>query len=59
MRGALTGGSAFCAWWKARRKLREVIQTAEDRYLRMYACRPEEFTKAGGIRDWYEHSKGG
>ena len=58
MRGALVGGSVFYAWWKAL-KLRVVIQTAEDRHLKMYACRFEEFTKAGDMRGWYEHLKGG
>ena len=57
VRGALAGGSAFCALWEACRKLREVIQTAEDRYLKLYACRLEEFTKAGDVRGWYEHPK--
>ena len=57
MRGALAGGSALNAWWKAFRKLREVIQTAENRHLKMYACRLEEFTKAADIRGWYEHPK--
>ena len=59
MRGALVGGSAFYAWWKAFRNLREVIQAAENRHLKMYACRLEKFTKAGGMRDWYKNPKGG
>ena len=59
MRGALAGGSVFYAWWKAFRKLREVIQAAEDRNLKMYACRLEEFTKAGDMRGWYENPKDG
>ena len=31
--GTLAGGSAFCALRKACRKLREIMQAAEDRYL--------------------------
>ena len=59
MRGALASDSAFYAWWKGFRKLREVIQAAEGRHLKMYACRLEEFTKAGDMRGWCEHFKGG
>ena len=59
MGGALAGGSAFCAGWKTCRKLREVMQATEDKYLQVYACRLEEFTKVGDIRGWYEHLKGG
>ena len=59
MRGALVGGSAFCAGRKTCRKLREVMQATEDRYLQVYAYRLEEFAKVGDIRGWYEHVKGG
>ena len=55
----LAGGSAFRALQKACRKLREVMQAAEDRHLEVYACKVEEFTLAGDIRGWYEHLKGG
>ena len=57
--GALAGASAFCALRKACRKLRKVMQAAEDRYLKVNACEREEFTKAGGMKDWYGHLKGG
>ena len=36
--GTLAGGSAFRALRKACRKLREIMQAAEDRYLEVYAC---------------------
>ena len=58
VRGALAGGSAFRALRKAYKKLREVMQAAEDRYLDMYACELEDFTKAGGMKGWYEYLKG-
>ena len=57
--GTLAGGSAFRALRKACRKLREIMQAAEDRYLEVYACRHEEFTLAGNRRGWYGHLKGG
>ena len=57
--GTLAGGSAFRALRKACRKLRGIIQTAEDRYLEVYACELEEFIVSGGVRGWYGHPKGG
>ena len=59
MRGGLDGGSAFRALQKACRNLREVMQAAEDRYLEVYACERGEFTKAGGMKGWCGHPKGG
>ena len=59
VRGALAGGSAFCALRKACRKLREVMQAAEDRYMEMYACELEKFTKARDMKGWHGHLKGG
>ena len=59
MRGTLAGGSAFRALRKAYRKLREVMQTAEGRYLEVYACELEEFTLAGDRGGWYGHLQGG
>ena len=56
---ALAGGSAFRALRKACRKLREVMQAAEDRYLEVYACELEEVTLAGDMRGWYGHLIGG
>ena len=50
MHGTLAGGSAFRALRKACKKLREIMQAAEDRYLEMYASELEEFTLAGDIR---------
>ena len=44
---------------EACRKLREIAQAAEYRYLEVYACEFEEFTKAGDMRGWYGHLKGG
>ena len=35
------------------------MQAAEHRYLEMYAGELEEFIKAGDIRGWYRHFKGG
>ena len=58
VRGALAGGFAFRALQKTRRSLRKVIQAAEDRYLEVYACKLEEFTKAGYMKGWYGHLKG-
>ena len=57
--GALAGDSAFCALRKVCRKLRDIMQAAEGRYLEVYACELEEFTLAGGMRGWYGHLKGG
>ena len=57
--GTLTGGSAFRALRTACKKLREVIQAAEDRYLEVFACELEEFIGAGDLRGWYGHLKGG
>ena len=59
MHGTLAGGSALRALRKACRKLREIIQAAEDRYLEVYACKLEEFIVAGDVRGWYGHLKGG
>ena len=59
VRGHLAGGSAFCALRKACRKLREVMQAAEGRYLEVYACELEEFILAGDMKSWYGHRKGG
>ena len=36
--GTLAGGSAFRALRETCTKLREIMQTAEDRYLEVYAC---------------------
>ena len=36
--GTLAGGSAFRALRTACKKLRNVIQAAEDRYLEVFAC---------------------
>ena len=57
--GTLTGGSAFRALRKACKKLREIIQAAEDRYLEVFACELEEFIVTGDLRGWYGHLKGG
>ena len=57
--GTLAGGSAFRALRKACRKLREIMQVTEDRYLEVYACELEEFIVAGDVRGWYGHLKGG
>ena len=35
------------------------MQTAEDRYLEVYACELEEFIVAGDIRGWYGYLRGG
>ena len=59
VRGALASGSAFRALRKACRKVREVMHAAEDRYLEVYACELEEFTKARDMKGWYGHLKGG
>ena len=55
----LAGGSAFRALRKACKKLREIIQAAEDRYLEVFACELEEFIVAGDLRGWHGHLKGG
>ena len=57
--GTLTGGSAFRAPRTACKKLREVIQAAEDRYFEVFACELEEFIVAGDLRGWYGHLKRG
>ena len=57
--GTLAGGPAFRALQRACRKLREIIQGAEDRYLEVYACELEVFILDGDIRSWYGHLKGG
>ena len=59
VRGALAGGFANRALRQACRKLREVMQAAEYRYLELYACELEEFIKAGDTKGWYGHRKGG
>ena len=50
--GTLAGGSAFRALRKACKKLREVVQAAEDKYLEVFACELEEFIVAGDLRGW-------
>ena len=57
--GTLAGGSAFRPLQKACKKLREIIQAAEDRYLEVFACELEEFIVAGDLRGWHGHLKGG
>ena len=57
--GILAGGSAFRALRKACRKLREIMQAAEDGYLEVYACELEELIVADDVRGWYGHLKGG
>ena len=57
--GTLAGGSAFRALRKACKKLREIIQAAEDRYLKVFACELEEFIVAGNLRGWHGHLKEG
>ena len=57
--GTLAGGSTFRALRKACKKLREIIQATEDRYLEVFACELEEFIVAGDLRGWYGHLKGG
>ena len=47
--GTLAGGSAFRTLPKACRKLREIMQAAEGRYLEVYACELEKFTSAGDM----------
>ena len=47
MHGTLAGGSAFRVVRKACRKLKEIMQAAEDGCVEVYACRLEEFTLAG------------
>ena len=55
--GTLAGGSAFRALRKTCKKLREIIQAVEDRYLEVFACELEEFIVAGDLRGWYGHLK--
>ena len=57
--GTLAGGSALRALRKACKKLREIIQAAEERYLEVFACELEVFIVAGVLRGWYGHLKGG
>ena len=57
--GTLAGGPAFRALRKACRKLREIMQAAEDRYLEVCACELGEFIVAGDARGSYGHLKGG
>ena len=57
--GTLAGGFAFRALRKACKKLREIIQAAEDRYLEVFACELEEFIVAGDSKGWHGHLKGG
>ena len=57
--GTLARGPAFRALRKACKKLREIIQAAEDRYLEVFACELEEFIVAGDLRGWHGHLKGG
>ena len=57
--GTLAGGSAYRALRKAYKKLREIIQAAEDRYLEVFACEFEELIVAGDSRGWHGHLKGG
>ena len=59
LHGTLAGGSAFRALRKACKKLREIIQAAENRYLEVFACKLEEFIVAGDLRGWQGHLKGG
>ena len=59
MHGTLAGGSVFRALLKACRKLREIIQAAEDRYLEVYAYELDEFIVTEDVRGWYGHLKGG
>ena len=55
----MAGGSAFRALPKACRKLREIMQAAEGRYLEVYTCELEKFTSAGDMRGLYGYLKGG
>ena len=57
--GTLAGESAFRALRKACKKLREIIQAREDRYLEVFVCELEEFIVAGDLRGWHGHLKGG
>ena len=57
--GTLAGGFASRALRKACKKLREVIQAAEDRDLEVFACELEEFIAAGDLRGWYGHLRRG
>ena len=59
MHGTLAGSSAFRALRKACKKLREIMQATDGRYLEVYACELDEFTLAGDcMRGWYGHLKG-
>ena len=55
----MADGSALRALRKACKKLREIFQAAEDRYLEVFACELEEFIVADDLRGWYGHLKGG
>ena len=59
VRSALASGSAFRASRKACRKLREIIQVAEYRYLEVYASELEEFPEAGDTKAWYGYIQRG
>ena len=56
--GILAGYSAFRTLRNARRKLRDMMQAAEDRCVEMYTGGFEQFTKAGDMRGWNGHLKG-
>ena len=58
MRVAFASGYAFRASRKVCTKLRGVMETAENRYLEVYAGEREELTKAGDMKGWYSHIKG-
>ena len=50
------------AWRSLRaacKRVKEVIQVGVDRYLDVYARELEEHTRAGDMRGWYRHLKGG
>ena len=57
--GALASCSSFRALRKACRKLMDIMQAVEGRYLEVYACELEGFTLAGDMRGWDGHLKGG
>ena len=57
MHGTLAGGSAFRMLRNACKKLREIIQAAEDRYLEVFACELEDFIVPGDLRGWYGASQ--
>ena len=50
------------AWRSLRaacKRVKEVIQVGVDRYLDVYARELEEHTRAGDMRGWHRHLKGG